>query len=332
MVQVRPTLKTHFKSLTSSKNFSKNLFIFGVLLIPTICFLIFWGYVHLDSFFLAFRTDARINIFDNPEEVFSSLNVECFKRAFSELSSADGGGILLKAFCNTLIYFFAGLLISLPISLLISYFIYKKIRGFKFFRVITYIPAIITSSALVALYVQTLDIGGPFHGIAIAQGKSFTQLYLQSNEMATFVMVFFSVTFGFGGSIVVLCGAMNSIDKQILEAGELDGCNWVRELFSIIIPSIWPTISTIILLSFVGILGASGPLLAFYPYLKAQANVSVDSISTLSFEMYRYIVGAELGKSGMSRDICYASCIGLLMSLVTIPIVLVVKHFTLDRE
>jgi len=332
MVLVKSLPRRKPRRLTKHKNTSKNLFVFGVLLIPTICFLIFWGYVHLDSLFLAFRTDARINIFDNPEEVFSSLNVDCFIRAFSELSADNGGGILLKAFFNTLIYFFAGLCISLPLAMLISYFFYKKIKGFKFFRVITYIPTIITSSALVALYVQTLDIGGPFHGLAIAQGQSFSQIYLQSNEWATFTMVFYSVAFGLGGSIVVIGGAMNSIDKQILEAGELDGCNWVRELFSIIIPTIWPTISTIILLSFVGILGASGPLLAFYPYLKAQANVSVDGISTLSFEMYRYIIGSELGKSGMSRDICYASCIGLLMSAVTIPIVLVVKRFTLDRE
>lgn len=328
MVHSRVSLETKFRKVTSSKEFHKNLFVFLVLLLPTIGFLVFWLYVHLDSFVLSFRTNPDITIFDDPQGVIQDFTFDNYIKIYRELFSENGS--LWKATINTLIYFFSGLVISLPISILFSYFIYKKIRGYKFFRVITYLPTIITSSVLIALFIQMFSIGGPFHYIEMQQTGGnlvgYQPFFLKNSHIAMFTLVFYSISFSFGGNIVVLSGAMNSIDKQILEAGELDGCNWVRELFSIILPTIWPTISTMILLSFTGIFGASGPLLAFYPTLNNQ--IDINAVTTLNFEMYRYVVG----NLGRAQDLCFASAIGMVLSVLTIPIVFIVKKFTMDRE
>ncbi len=290
--------------------------------------MIFWLYIHLDSFVLSFRTDSSITLFDDPVAVFNDFTLENYIQVFKEFF--DPNGSLGKATINTLIYFFSGLLISLPLSVLFSYFIYKKIKGYKFFRVITYLPTIITSTVLIALFIQVFSLGGPFHYLEIQNGDSggigYKPFFLANNDIAMFALVFYTISFSFGGNVVVLCGAMNSIDKQILEAGELDGCGWARELFSIILPTIWPTISTMILLSFTGIFGASGPLLAFYPTLNN--SVDVNSLTTLNFEMYRYVVG----NLGRPQDLCFASTIGMVLSVFTIPIVLIVKKFTMDKE
>lgn len=329
MVQARASLNTKIRKITSSKEFHKNLFVFLVLLLPTIGFLVFWLYIHLDSFVLSFRTDPDITLFDDPQGVLQDFTFDNYVRIFKEFFYS--GGTLGRATLNTLIYFFSGLFISLPISILFSYFIYKKIRGYKFFRVITYLPTIITSTVLIALFIQMFSIGGPFHHLEIQNGTAaaggYKPFFLRNSHIAMFTLVFYAISFSFGGNIVVLSGAMNSIDKQILEAGELDGCNWVRELFSIILPTIWPTISTMILLSFTGMFGASGPLLAFYPTLKNSINV--DMVTTLNFEMYRYVLGTDLGRP---QDLCFASTIGMVLSLLTIPIVFIVKKFTMDRE
>ncbi len=328
MVQSRVSLQTKIRKVTSSKEFHKNIFVFLVLLLPTIGFLVFWLYVHLDSFVLSFRKDPSITLFDDPQGVMEDFTLDNYVKVFKEFFYENGS--LGRATINTLIYFFAGLLISLPISILFSYFIYKKIRGYKFFRVITYLPTIITSSVLIALFIQMFSMGGPFHYLKIQQGEEaaigYAPFFLKNSHIAMFTLVFYSISFSFGGNIVVLNGAMNSIDKQILEAGELDGCNWVRELFSIILPTIWPTISTMILLSFTGMFGASGPLLAFYPTLNNQ--IDVNQVTTLNFEMYRYVVG----NLGRTQDLCFASAIGMVLSLLTIPIVFIVKKFTMDRE
>lgn len=326
MVQARVPSKPKRGKAIAQKNFSSNLFVFCVLLLPTIGFLIFWLYVHLDSFVLSFRKDSSITLFDDPVGVFNDFTFDNYVRVFKEFF--DPNGSLWRAMLNTLIYFFSGLFVSLPISVLFSYFIYKKIKGYKFFRVITYLPTIITSTVLIALFIQVFSLGGPFHYFEIQNGGGigYRPFFLQNSDIAMFTLVFYTISFSFGGNIVVLCGAMNSIDKQILEAGELDGCGWVRELFSIILPTIWPTISTMVLLSFTGIFGASGPLLAFYPTLNN--SVDVNALTTLNFEMYRYVVG----NLGRTQDLCFASTIGMVLSLLTIPIVFVVKKFTMDKE
>lgn len=326
MVQARVSLRSRMRKISSRKKFGSNLFVFLTLLLPTIGFLIFWLYIHLDSLVLSFRTDPSITLFDDPSGVLSDFTFANYEKVFKEFF--DPNGSLGKATVNTLIYFFAGLFVSLPISVLFSYFIYKKIRGYKFFRVITYLPTIITSTVLIALFIQMFSLGGPFHYLEIQNGGGvgYKPFFLKNTNIAMFTLVFYTISFSFGGNIVVLCGAMNSIDKQILEAGELDGCGWFRELFSIILPTIWPTISTMVLLSFTSIFGASGPLLAFYPTLNN--SVDVNALTTLNFEMYRYVVG----NLGRTQDLCFASTIGMVLSILTIPIVFIVKKFTMDRE
>lgn len=328
MVQARVSLRKGAKRVGAQKKFASNLFVFLILLLPTIGFLVFWLYVHLDSLILSFRTDSSITLFDDPAGVFADFTFDNYVKVFKEFF--DPNGSLGKATVNTLIYFFSGLFVSLPISVLFSYFIHKKIKGYKFFRVITYLPTIITSTVLIALFIQMFSLGGPFHHLEIKNGSTggigYKPFFLQDTNIAMFTLVFYTISFSFGGNIVVLCGAMNSIDKQILEAAELDGCGWVRELFSVILPTIWPTISTMILLSFTGIFGASGPLLAFYPTLRN--SVDVNALTTLNFEMYRYVVG----NLGRTQDLCFASTIGMVLSLLTVPIVFVVKKFTMDRE
>ena len=316
MLTTNLSLATKIRNKVQDKNFAKNFFVFVALLMPIICFLIFFVYIHIDSFLLAFRTDSDLSLFDNPQETLNDFTIDTLARVFKDFFT---GGTLAKALLNTVIYFFSGLCISMPISLLMSYFIYKKIRFYKFFRVITYIPALITSTALIALFISSINTGGPIHYLhKLINGTSFKSLIGSNDAMTvTGLMVFYGISFGFGGNIIIFCGAMNSIDKQILEAGEIDGANWFRELCSIIIPTIWPTISTMLILSVAGIFTASGPLLAFEPSL----SISTDKITTLSFELYRYVKGGL----GVPIDLCYSSAIGLVMTLITFPLVLIIR-------
>lgn len=311
MVSSQSSFSTKLRKFFTNKNVKRNLFVFAVLLLPMIFFAIFWIYVHIDSFLLSFQ----LPVVGEKDAYYFDKDFTNIKRVFQEVFS---GGALFVAFKNTMIYYLTSTFISFPLAILLSYFIYKKIRGYKFFRVVTYLPAIITSSALVALFKQTINTGGPLDAIYHALGKAWNYP-MDTADKAIFVMVIYSVTFGFGGSIVVLCGAMNSIDKSILEAGEIDGAGWFRELFSIILPSIWPTISTILILGFVSILGASGPILAFAKDIAAP----VGEITTLSYELYRLVQGTL----GLTRDINYASAIGLVMTIFTFPLVIVARVF-----
>ena len=125
------------------KKFNKAEFFFlcVILAVPIIHFLVFWLYVNFDSILMAFQYKKANEVvwgFENYSRLWKDMHAE-----YSEFWMA------LK---NTLIFFFSNLLITLPVSLILCYFFFKKIWGYKVFRFVFYLPSIITSAAIVMLF------------------------------------------------------------------------------------------------------------------------------------------------------------------------------------
>lgn len=281
----------------------RNLFVFSILILPIAVFLVFWLYVNFDSILLSFQRETYTD--GNMQLVFSLDN---FKRVFQSLFVEKA---LLTAFRNTLLFYLISVVVVFPLSLLMAYFIYKKIRCYKFFRVVAYIPNIITSAALVALYKYTFMLGGPYDAILRKMGESYSDPF--SGSTALIMLLIYNVIFGFGGNMVILGGAMNSVNADCLEAGQIDGCTWFQELIYLILPMIWPTISTMLILGFAGFMSATGPILAMTPN-------NTETFS-LSYVLYSYATGVGF----YGQDIYYASAIGLVMTLITFPLVILMR-------
>lgn len=295
------------------KIFSRRFFIFCFLAFPVINFLIFYVYVNFDAFFMAFQRPVTGQGFGA-----TVWSMENFKTIFRLLSFSEDG-ILWQAFLNTVLFFLAGMLVGLPLSILMSYFIYKKIQGYKLFRFVTYLPNIITSSALVILFKNAVGPGGPIDAIITQAGGEYIDP-LTVNETAIWMIIFYSVSFGFGTNLIVLNGAMSGINKEMLEAAEIDGCNWFKELIYIIIPSVWPTISTIVVLATAGFLGATGPILAF--------TKGTNGTMTLAFYIYQLVSGAGTGQ----QDVYLASAVGVIMTVISFPLALLVRKLVYGKE
>lgn len=289
------------------------LFVISFLALPVLNFLIFYVYVNFDSFFMAFQRPTTGNGFGATE-----WSLENFKTILTLLDSSAGGE-LLGALLNTVLFYLFGMLVGLPISVLMSYFIYKKIKGYKMFRFVTYLPNIITSSALVILFKNAIGPGGPLDALISAGGGDYIDP-LTRNETAIWMIIFYSISFGFGTNLIVLNGAMNGINKEMLEAASIDGCNWFQELIYVIVPTVWPTISTIVILSTAGFLGASGPILAF--------TKGTNGTMTLSFYIYQLVSGAGTGK----QDVYLASAIGVVMTAISFPLALIVRKVVYGKE
>lgn len=198
-----------------------------------------------------------------------------------------------------------------------SYFIYKKIPGYRSFRFIAYLPQIIASSALVIIFKYSLSSGGPLAAIYKAVGREYSNPLIREPG-AIITLLIYNVMFGFGGNLIVYGGAMGSINAEVLEAGELDGCTWFQELIYLIIPMMWATLSTSFILGLAGILGSSGPILAF---TKGQYGTT-----TLSFQIYNLVSGVNGYK-----DLYYASAIGITMTVIMFPMVMALKRLVFNE-
>ena len=302
----------------NKKSIDRKIFIFSFLALPIFLFCIFYIYVNIDSFTMAFKQN-----YTNDSGVLDEMwTFNNFKTIWEILSSSTGGvGILGEAFINTMLFNFVNFALILPVTTFICYFISKKIFGYRFFRAIFYLPCIIASSALVALFKYSLQDGGPLM-VLFGEYGLFPSGYsypMSSSPNAIITILAYNFLFGLGGNIIVLGGAMRSVDPQMLEAGQIDGCNWISEFFYIILPSIWPTISTILILSVAGFLGASGPILQF--------TEGANGTMTLSFYIFALVSG-----KGAITDYNLASAIGLCMTVISFPLALLVKRLLYGKE
>ena len=139
-------------------------------------------------------------------------------------------------------------------------------------------------------------------------GKNVPE-FLSDGNLAMSTIIFYSVYFAFGGNILYFGGAMNGISQEVIESAKLDGCGMLREIVYIIIPMIWPTFSTLLLISSVGIFTASGPVLLF-------TKGSFDTY-TVSYWIYEQML--------LNDNLEFASAVGLSCTVVGFPIVLLIK-------
>lgn len=297
------------------RNMKRAVFMTSFLIVPIVNFFIFYVYVHLDSFTMAFRRELPGGEIE--------WTFDYFKTVWQSLTTGGGAsarniGIALR---NTLLFYGAGVLVILPISLLMGYFFHKKIVGYRFFRVITYLPVIITSVALVTLFKYTFAEGGIYNALCIKTGKEFANPITTTGKSIRILLVYY-ITFGFGSNVVVWGGAMNGISPDILEAGELDGCNWIQEFYLLILPMIKPTISTVVILGTIGFLGATGPIL---PFTRGEYETY-----TLGYMMYE-MVGRVGGMEGY-KNYGLASALGLCMTAVSFPLVMIVKRVVYSEK
>lgn len=282
----------------------KTLFIVCILAIPILNWLVFWLYVNLSSILLAFQTETATGM------VWTLDNFTIFWEAITE-----EGNSLNISIRNTALYFGAAACITMPLSLFISYFLSKKIVGYGFFRVVFYLPCILSPIILTSVYDQVLLPNGPL-GI-LCDKLSITYplngpLYEENSNMPTTAIIIYTILTGFGGDMLIFSGSMSRIPTEIYESAKLDGCGPIREVIFIVVPLIWSTISTKIVLLLSGIFSASGPILLL---VTGQYNTS-----TVAFWIYNIV--QEEG------DYNLVATAGLCFTAVIIPIILLVRAFT----
>ncbi len=293
-------MKNHFRS----KKARKNLFIFSMLAVPVAGVLVFWLYVNLSSFEMAFRqttADGEIR-----------YGLQNFRIVLERLTAP--GSDLFIAIRNTAIYFVSGFIVSYVFTLALSYFLYKKIFGYKYFRFVFFIPNIVSSLILVTVYRFFIAVGGPLDELLKALGMANIPEWLGDSRYATWTIVVFTVWAGFGANMLLFNGAMARVPKELLEYAKIDGVSMTREFFQIILPLIWETLATMLVMTTVGAIGASGPILLF-----TQGQYDTWTLSYWIFD--------QVAVSG-STSYELPAALGVIMTVITVPLVLLVKKIT----
>jgi ABC-type sugar transport system permease subunit len=287
-----------------SKKDGSLIFIVTLLAIPVLYWLVFWLYVNIQTIFLAFM-DARTGAF----------TFKNFSALWESLISPYGNsiGVSVK---NTFIYFGQSLLISMPLCMVIAFFLYKRILGYRFFRIVFYLPVIISGVVMTVVYTQMIDPAGPLGMVMEMIGVEMPREgYLARAESATTMIVIYCIWTSFTSNVLLFGGGMARIPLEVLEAAKIDGCGPFREIINIVFPLIWPTVSTQIIFLFTGMFNSSGPILLF-------TNGQYET-STLNYWIFMQIYGD--GTIGGTGQYNLVSCAGVCFTMVGIVIITIVR-------
>lgn len=278
--------------------------IFGISL-PIINWLVFYAGTNLSSIMMAFTDNKGVFSLDN------------FVRFFEEFTLETS--MIRQAFRNTMITFTLGL-IAFPFRVLVSYFIYKKIPFYGFYRVAFFLPTIIFSVALSLVFTQIVGVEGIIaKTLQEILHMDYTPELLADSKFANITVLTQALWLSFPGDLIIWGGTFARIPEEVLESGRIDGVNWWTEFTKIIVPMVWPTVALQMVLLFSGIFSASGNV-----FLLTEGNYGTMTLSAWMYvTLYR-----NSGSMYTSNVYNYMSAVGLMITIVAIIISLSVRKIT----
>ncbi len=295
------------------------IFIICILAVPLLHWAFFWFYVNIQSIMMAFKTPAswteqQLDTLQWYEKIFWNY-ISIWKSDFQPLIEGRpliGGGGLPIAFRNTFMFFGQSLFLTMPLCLFIAFFIFKKIAGYKVFRIVFYLPAVIPSVVMTYAYREITSSTGPLSQIMHIPAGGL----LGQQDTAIYTVLIYSLLTGFTSNVLLFSSGMARIPTEVLEAAKLDGVGPGTEITRIIIPLIWPTFTTQFILAFTGIFSASGPILML--------TQGAYDTTTFAFWITSKMIGSNgLGGPGTGGDdaVRLVSAMGVLCTVIAVPIV-----------
>lgn len=237
------------KSLTFQLNKKrKNSLAVKIFIISTISlqlahWVVFTVLMSIEGIMMTFK---NVNVYSNSEIWVGFSNYEnLFRTIALDFSQKQGWYIALR---NSMMYWPINFLIMLPMVIIMAYLMFSKVPGTKFFIVLFFIPTILPSVALVQIVKEMFAPEyGPINNLLMTLlGSTEPIAWFNSTKYSNIVLWGFSLWAGSGYFIVLLFGAFSRVPKEIVEAARIDGIGFFRELWSIYIPIIWPSITTVV--------------------------------------------------------------------------------------
>ncbi len=300
------------------KNWKRNLFIASLLIVPMLHFLVFWLYINVETISLAFM---EWDFFSNSYKFAGIDNFIDQFRNFKE--RPETMNMFINAFRAIPIN-----LACLVLAVIIGYAFSKHIRGEKIFRVIFYLPTMISIviQTLCYRYMFTYSPGmlqGPAAEFLRMLGINYNGWETALNDPAVintiwWLISIFCVWASAGINIILMASAMSRIPESVIESAKLDGVGFWRELFQITIPLIMPTVSVFLINSMMAVS-------AFYiqPMLLTGNSTGPGSVyNTVGWYMF------NMAPIAQDSDMPLISTVGFILTVLVSILVIVVKNIT----
>lgn len=155
----------------------------------------------------------------------------------------------LQTVFNNLWFCFLVVIGTVFMGFLFAAAIHMRVKGWKIFKFVYYIPVMLSLTVVGSLFVKILDPNfGPFNLILEKIGLgNLAMAWLGDFRTALYTLVIVTIWQYSGFTMILLLTSMENISKEIHDAASIDGVNGVQRLFWIIFPCIKRTFFVVVM-------------------------------------------------------------------------------------
>lgn len=189
-----------------------------------------------------------------------------------------------QAFQNSVLLIVLVTIITFSLSLVFAAILSReKIKGQGFFRVIFYIPNILSVVVISAIFSAIYD---PTQGLLnsilnLFRGGENPILWLGDRKIVIYSIIIAMVWQAIGYYMVMYMASMANVPESLYESASLEGAGRIKQFFSITLPLIWTNIRTTLTFFIISTINMS------FLFVRAMTNGGPDNASSV-FLSYMY--------------------------------------------
>lgn len=279
------------------KDFNKYSCVY-LMMIPMLAYYILFCYMPMYGAIIAFKDfyPAR-GIVDSPW-----AGLRHFKNFFNDV-------YFTRLLTNTLMISVQNLVFGFPAPIILALLL-NEVRQAKFKKVVqtvSYLPHFVSIMVIAGLIIDFTASDGIITQMLVPFGFD-KQTMLLNPKLFRPIYLLSGIWQEVGWGSIVYLGALTAVDEQLYEAARIDGAGKLRQIWSITLPGIMPTIVIMLLLRLGSIMsvGYEKIILLYNPTIYETADV-------ISSYVYR--------KGLLEFSYSYSAAVGLFNSVINFTLV-----------
>ena len=246
--------------------------------------------VLLVFFFIPFFQTIGLSFFDYSSSLYnpSFIGVDNYLRLFKE-------PVFYKVMFNTFMYLVIAVPFLVVFPLFIAILINQKIRGITLYKILIYLPVIVSIVvAAIAFKWLYADEGVLNYFLSLLHIEPIG--WLVDTKWALFSVALVTIWKGIGYYMMIYLASLMSVPQDLYEAADIDGANFIQKHLTVTIPHLMPTIALVSTISTISamkvfaeiyVMTKGGPLdssktIVYYIYERAFENLDLGYASALA--------------------------------------------------
>ena len=241
-------------------------------------------------FFIPFFQTFGLSFFDYSSSIYNPTFI-----GWENYTKLFHSSIFYKVLWNTFLYLFIAVPILAIFPLFLAILINQKIKGVTLYKILIYLPVIV-SIVVAAIAFKWLYADQGILNFIATQFRISPIGWLTDPKFALYSVIIVTIWKGIGYYMIIYLAALMSVPKELYEACDIDGANFLTKHLTVTVPHIMPTIALVTTISAISamkvfaeiyVMTKGGPLnssktIVYYIYERAFENLDLGYASAMA--------------------------------------------------